>query len=139
MDLIELLGERITPAVRTILEDTYRAQVSALSSLQSDNGLWHTVLDFPGSYEETSGSAGFVYGILKGIRFGVLGEEYRIVAEKGIDGILASIDKDGTVLGVSAGTPVGYSRAHYEGIMIAPMAYGQSLPMLALSEALKEI
>jgi len=37
---------------------------------------------------------------------------------------------------VSAGTPVGKDKEHYKNILIAPMAYGQSLTMMALTEAL---
>ena len=47
------------------------------------------------------------------------------------------IDTDGTVLKVSGGTGMGYDRDHYKNILIAPMAYGQSLTILALVEALE--
>ena len=45
---------------------------------------------------------------------------------KAVEGLLGQIDKDGTVLGVSAGTSAGYDADHYKNIMIMPMAYGQS-------------
>ncbi len=137
LDFIEIMGESITPAVKEILLDTYKRQVKTLKELQTENGLWHTVLDDKDSYEETSGSAAILYGILKGIRQGVLGEEYKETAEKGIEGILRNIREDGTVMNVSAGTPVGRSKKHYKDIVIAPMAYGQSLCMMALTEALQ--
>ena len=60
--------------------------------------------------------------------------------EQGIQGeqaILKNIDKDGTVLNVSGGTGMGYDADHYKNILIAPMAYGQSLTILALVEALQ--
>ena len=53
------------------------------------------------------------------------------------DVILKNIDKDGTVLNVSGGTGMGYDADHYKNILIAPMAYGQSLTILALVEALQ--
>ena len=57
-------------------------------------------------------------------------------AEKAIKGIMKNIDKDGTVLNVSGGTGMGMNAEHYKNILIAPMAYGQSLTILALAEAL---
>lgn len=137
LDFIEILKDRISPPVKEILLDTYRAQADALCRLQSASGLWHTVLDDADSYEETSGSAGIVYGILKGLHSRVLPAECEKAAERGINGILGKVGPDGTVEGVSAGTPVGRNKEHYKGIMTAPMAYGQSLCIMALSEALK--
>ena len=53
-----------------------------------------------------------------------------------LKGIMKNIDKDGTVLNVSGGTGMGMNAEHYKNILIAPMAYGQSLTILALAEAL---
>jgi len=99
--------------------------------------LWHTVLTDPDSYEEVSGSAAIVAGILKGIKMGILDDSYLECAWKGVQAILKNIDKDGTVLNVSGGTGMGYDADHYKNILIAPMAYGQSLTILALVEALQ--
>ncbi len=137
LDFTEIMGDSLTPAVKEILFDTFRRQALALKELQSESGLWHTVLDDKKSYEETSGSAAILYGILKGIRLGILGEEYKETAQKGLEGIMKNIRGDGTVMQVSAGTPVGRSKKHYKDIVIAPMAYGQSLCMMALTEALQ--
>ena len=112
---------------------------SLLSALERGevDGLWHTVLDDSTSYEETSGSAAITAGILKGIRMGILDDSYLPCAKKAIRAILKNIDTDGTVLKVSGGTGMGYDRDHYKNILIAPMAYGQSLTILALVEALE--
>lgn len=137
LDFIEIMEDRIDPAVKELLVGTYKAQVDALCACQAENGLWHTVLTDPDSYCETSGSAAITYGILKGIHSGVLPEaEYRAAAERALEGILGQIAPDGTVQGVSAGTPVGRDAAHYKSIRLAPMAYGQSLTLMALAEAL---
>ena len=103
---------------------------------QSKSGLWHTVLDDPTSYEEVSGSSAIVAGILKGIRLGILDDSYLECANKSIIAIMNNIAEDGTVLKVSGGTGMGYNKEHYKNILVAPMAYGQSLTILALSEAL---
>jgi unsaturated rhamnogalacturonyl hydrolase len=122
--------------VKEFILDTYKAQANALKKLQAKSGLWHTVLDDKSSYEEVSGSAAITAGILKGIRLGILDDSYLCVADKAIKAILKNIDEDGTVLNVSGGTGMGYDANHYKNILIAPMAYGQSLTILALAEAL---
>lgn len=139
LDYMEMFKGTLNPAVRTIITDTYKAQVRALKELQSPGGLWHTVLTDPGSYEEASGSAAIACGIMKGIRMGILDDSYLPCAERAVKGILKNIDKDGTVLNVSGGTGMGMDAEHYKNILIAPMAYGQSLTILALAEALLHI
>lgn len=127
----------LNAGVKAIILDTYKAQVRKLKELQSKSGLWHTVLTDSDSYEEVSGSAAIVAGILKGIKMGILDDSYLECAWKGVQAILKNIDKDGTVLNVSGGTGMGYDADHYKNILIAPMAYGQSLTILALVEALQ--
>ena len=53
-----------------------------------------------------------------------------------MEALLGYIGDDGLVGNVSAGTGVGMDVQHYKDIMIRPMAYGQSLTALALTEAL---
>ena len=136
LEYIEMFGSTMNAGIKAFILDTYKAQASALKKLQSETGLWHTVLDDPDSYEETSGSAAIAAGILKGISMGILGDEYLNCGLKAIQAILKNIDSDGTVLQVSGGTGMGYNKEHYKNILIAPMAYGQSLTILALAEAL---
>lgn len=136
LDYLNMFREPLNPAVHRYILNTYKAQVRSLRGLQSDTGLWHTVLNDPTSYEEVSGSAAITAGILKGIRMGVLDASYLPCAERAIQAILDNIAPDGTVLNVSGGTGMGYGADHYKNILIAPMAYGQSLTILALVEAL---
>lgn len=136
LDYLNMFKEPLNPAVRRYILNTYKAQVKALRELQSESGLWHTVLNDPSSYEEVSGSAAIAAGILKGIRMGVLDADYLPCVEKAVNAILENIAPDGTVLKVSGGTGMGYDADHYKNILIAPMAYGQSLTILALVEAL---
>lgn len=136
LDYVDMFKGTLDKGVKTFIVDTYKAQVKALKALQSDTGLWHTVLDDPTSYEEVSGSAAITAGILKGIRMGILDDSYLECAGRAVRAILDNIAPDGTVLNVSGGTGMGYDADHYKNILIAPMAYGQSLTILALVEAL---
>ena len=134
---LEEMGETVPPHDKTFLLNAWRQQVKALAALQGEGGLWHTVLLDPTSYEETSGSAAIAAGIFSGIRQGFLPEEYRETALRAVDGICGQIAEDGTVQNVSAGTFVGMNADHYKNILRRPMAYGQSLTLLALTEAMK--
>lgn len=136
LDYLNEFRKPMNEGVYRYILNTYKAQVKALKKLQSKSGLWHTVLDDPSSYEEVSGSAAIAAGILKGIRMGVLPPACSECAERAIEAILNNIAPDGTVLNVSGGTGMGYDADHYKNILIAPMAYGQSLTILALVEAL---
>jgi unsaturated rhamnogalacturonyl hydrolase len=100
--------------------------------------MWHTLVDDPTSYVETSATCGFAYGILKSVRMGLIDPKYKEVGLKALDAVLANIAEDGTVNQVSYGTPMGReSKDFYKTIEIKPMPYGQALAMLFLLEALK--
>jgi len=138
LEFIESYEGTIDHGLLTYLTDTFKAQVNALIGLQAPSGLWHTVLTDPSSYEEVSGSGAIAGGILKGIRMGILDESYYVCADRAVKAVCKNIGEDGTVLNVSAGTGMGYDEDHYKNITIRPMAYGQSLALISLVEALNE-
>ncbi|MBW4846916.1 MAG: glycoside hydrolase family 88 protein [Lachnospiraceae bacterium] len=138
LEFIESYEGTIDHGLLTYLTDTFKAQVNALIGLQAPSGLWHTVLTDPSSYKEVSGSGAIAGGILKGIKMGILDESYYVCADRAVKAVCKNIGEDGTVLNVSAGTGMGYDEDHYKNITIRPMAYGQSLALISLVEALNE-
>lgn len=122
--------------MRKLLIETLEAQVRALKTYQSESGLWHTLLDDPSSYVESSATAGFAYGILKAVHKRYLPQEYKEVAYRAIQGLLEQIDEKGEVQNVSIGTGMGDSLDFYRNIGITAMPYGQSLTVLCLTELL---
>ncbi len=114
----------------------YKRMMQGLLAYQRDNGLWNTVMDQTGFYPETSGSAGIAAGLLKARRMGLLGDEVLEPAHRALQGVLAQIDADGTVLGVSGGTPVMPTVDAYNQIPCYPSLYGQGLTLILLAEAL---
>lgn len=127
--------------VRRMLINALALQIESLAKYQDESGLWHTLINDPTSYLESSATAGFSAGIFKAVRMGYIGKEYREVAERGLDALYGEIDEDGTVLNVSYGTNVGHDLDHYRNIPKRPMQYGQGLAMMAViegTEALKE-
>ncbi|WVF71710.1 hypothetical protein IAT40_006518 [Kwoniella sp. CBS 6097] len=131
---IELTGLPPTDPVYRILVSTLQRQVDALVPLQDPtSGLWHTLLDDPSSYVETSGSSGFVGGILMATRLGLLDpKKYQDLALSGLKACLAQVTPDGQVGNVSKGTPAGKERQFYKGIPRMGMVYGNSLLIVAL-------
>ncbi|WP_231637757.1 glycoside hydrolase family 88 protein [Paenibacillus sp. FSL R5-0912] len=127
---------RHTVAVPEELYSRYRTLASALRQVQGENGLWHTVLDRPDYYQETSASAGIACGFLKAVKGGLLDDSYLESAGKALEGILPLIREDGEVQGVSGGTPVMPSIEAYNAIERYPALYGQGLVMQLLTEAL---
>ena len=121
--------------VRRLILNTWQEQCKALVTLQDkESGLWHTLLDQPDSYLETSASAAIAYGLLKGARLGLLDDDCRAAGEKALQGVLAQVADDGTVQGVSYGTPMGWTQDFYRTIPIQATAYGQGLTFLMLTE-----
>ena len=121
--------------VKQFLLTTLLRQVEALEACQDEGGLWHTILDDSDSYLETSASCAFAYGILKAVRKGYLPARFALVGEKAVKGVMSQIDEDGTVNGVSYGTPVFHTVQEYKDIPICPMPYGQSMALMMLVEA----
>lgn len=109
-------------------------QLSALVRLQSEEGLWHTLLNDPSSYLETSASAGISAAL---VLWGhPLHKKY---VQKALPGILNNIAEDGTVKNVSAGTAVMLTAEDYKKVPIKRLqGWGQGLTLAFLCALLKE-
>jgi unsaturated rhamnogalacturonyl hydrolase len=94
---------------------------NALIGLQAASGGWHTVLDRPDSYEETSLPAMFGYGLLKAFKLNLLDRDVTAIVERAWHAAGDSI-RDGRLTGVSIATPPGNAE-HY-----AQIAVGEGFP-----------
>ncbi len=112
-------------------------QVKALKKYQSEDGRWHTLINDESSYLESSATAGFCYGILKGVRLGYLDGSYAECGMKALEAIVRNINGSGELANVSYGTNVGRTLQHYRDIPLVKMHYGQALALLALIEGFK--
>lgn len=84
--------------------------------LQGKDGMWHQVLTFEHSYEETSCTAMFIYGFARGVRYGWLKEPeiYGESAEKGWRALCRkAIDWKGNIYGVCRGSGYSFSKEYY--------------------------
>lgn len=93
MGLVDVLGilpegHPYRPQLVTILTET----LDVLKNVQDQNsGVWYQVLDQPdrkGNYLEASASCMIVYAMAKGVRLGVLKEEWMETAQKAYEGII---------------------------------------------------
>lgn len=126
-------------SIRRFLSEALKKQVEALESFQNASGMWHTLIDDSTSYEETSATCGFAYGILRAVHLGLISDSYRECAYKALTPVLDYITDDGVVNQVSYGTPMGReTKQFYKEIPIKSMPYGQALAILFLLEILKD-
>ena len=104
----------------------------ALKLCQTENGLWRTILDDPGSYEEISASCGIAAAMLE--NGNPLHTKY---VQRAISGVLENISADGRVLNVSGGTAVMRDREGYRNISRDWIqGWGQGLALAFLSGVL---
>jgi unsaturated rhamnogalacturonyl hydrolase len=105
-----------------------------LKLLQTENGLWRTILDDPESYEEVSASCGIAAAMTA--RANPLHFKY---IQRALEVVLANITPDGRVLNVSGGTAVMRDREGYRGISRDWIqGWGQGLALAFLSEVLTQ-
>lgn len=136
-DFLELLDLPKHDAFRRHLLQVLDAQVAALAQWQSESGLWHTLLDDPSSYLESSATAGFAYGLLKAVRLRYIDPSHAQVAEKAVKGVINNINSEGELEQVSFGTAMGENLNFYKEIPLTSMPYGQAMSILCLSEYMR--
>ena len=110
-----------------------RDQLASIKMLQSENGLWRTILNDEESYEEVSASCGIAAAMVSNNN--PLHTKY---VQKAYEGILSNITEDGRVLNVSAGTAVMNDREGYCNISKSwTQGWGQGLALAFLTGVLK--
>jgi unsaturated rhamnogalacturonyl hydrolase len=132
--------------VKSILKDWYlypqcmdvecslRDQLAALKLVQTENGLWRTVLDDEEAYEEVSASAGIAAAMINNDN--PLHTKY---VQKALEGVLKNISEDGRVLNVSGGTAVMKDKAGYRTIPKDWIqGWGQGLALAFLSDMISK-
>jgi len=108
-------------------------QLAALKHLQTENGLWRTILDDEESYEEVSASCAIAAAMVS--KGNPLHLKY---INKSVEGILANISPEGRVLNVSGGTAVMKDRDGYRNIPRRwTQGWGQGLALAFLAKVLE--
>ena len=119
--------------------DLFRAHAAGLIAVQGHAGLWHQLLDRPESYEETSASAMFVFGIAHGINRGWLDPlAFGPPASLGWNAVAKKVNARGQVEGTCVGTGMAWDPMFY---MYRPVhvlaAHGYGPVLLAGAEMIE--
>lgn len=116
------------------VECAIRDQLAAIKLLQTENGLWRTILDDEEAYEEVSASCGIAAAMIENRN--PLHTKY---VQKALKGILENISEDGRVLNVSGGTAVMKDREGYRGVPKEWIqGWGQGLALAFLTAILDQ-
>lgn len=108
-------------------------QLAAIKLLQTENGMWRTILDDEESYEEVSASCGIAAAMV--MKQNPLHVKY---INRSIQGILSQITPDGRVTNVSGGTAVMKNREGYRQISRDWIqGWGQGLALAFLTGVLE--
>jgi len=118
------------------IHDSLRDQLAALVRLQSEDGLWHTVLNNSESYEEVLGSVGIAAALIE-FNTAIGSPLYNAYVQKSIDGLLNKVAEDGTLMNVSAGTAVMDSEEGYKNVSCRRIqGWGQGLGLAFFASVL---
>ncbi|CAN5483748.1 rhamnogalacturonyl hydrolase YesR [soil metagenome] len=110
--------------------ETLRRLAEAMARLQDSSGHWHTVLDDPGSYLETSIAAFVVDGFSVALRHGWIEPSHQAVVDRALEAVLKSMHPDGLLDGVSYETFPSTRAEHYRTMPCGAMVpWGQG-PLL---------
>lgn len=87
------------------LRGEYRTLMRTLASWQNDDGSWRQVVDYPGSYHETSSTAIIGFSMQRGIRRGWLTQaEFGPIVARAFTAVSQRTDSDGSFIDVSEST-----------------------------------
>lgn len=110
-----------------------RDQLAAIKTLQREDGLWGTVLDYPESYGEVSATAGITAAMV--MQGNPLHAKY---VQRALDGTLVGIAGNGRVLNVSGGTAVMKDIEGYLGVDKKwAQGWGQGLALALLAAVIE--
>jgi len=111
----EVLARTDGGAQRSELEQRFVAHLEALRRLQDESGGWHTLVDEPSTYLESSATAGIARAFELAAAEGLVDEYEASAVVSGACGFLGERSHGGELRGVSGSTAYG----------IAPEAYGE--------------
>ena len=134
MGLIDALSllPRSHPAWAELQQRT-AALTDALALVQDPTGLWHTVIDDPATYLESTLATMAAYALHEGITHDVIEARHAATERKARAAMHAQIMPDGRLQLVSDATPVG-ARAVYATRPFGTFPWGQGPLLLALCQ-----
>lgn len=110
-ELLDVLPENHSS--RDSILKILRTHIQGLAEHQGGNGFWHNILDRYDSYEETSGTAMFVYGIAHAVNKGWVNQTFGSVAQAGWNALTTIVKSNGQVDGTCWGTTFANDEVYY--------------------------
>ena len=135
-----LQGIGIEGEAGAYLSRVLRDGIQRVASLQDKNGAWHTIINDPESYIESSTAPFFIDIIVRAIRLGLVSAaEYGPVLEAAMSHMIGHVRSDGVLDGVSYETFPSTRAGHYREMpQGAVVPWGQG-PLLAALRAYLEM
>jgi unsaturated rhamnogalacturonyl hydrolase len=100
-----LINEEAGSPTRARLTKPLAKLLATVAALQDKTtGLWHTILDAPDTYLEASASGMFLYAMAQCRNGGLIDIPYHDAMAKAWEGLAETVDPEGSVTQVSAGT-----------------------------------
>ena len=118
-------------AEREEIKANLAQHLAAMARYQEVDGSFHTVLDQPGTYRETTAASAFACAARRAAAQGCAPAD-GLRAEDALQYVAEHVAPDGTVRGASGGTPVMCSVEEYGRIPCVMSYYGQGMALLAL-------
>lgn len=112
---------------------TLTTLVETILPLQTRSGLWRTIMNDRHAYEETSGSAMFLFALLRSRALGVLPDRVDEPIARAARALARHVTDDGQFLGCSEGTWPG-TIEYYKGLSCGEWWWGTGSYLLALRE-----
>lgn len=102
IDVLDEMSEEIFEYHRELQKMFKELMVGVLRYQDEESGMWYQVMaceEREGNYLETSGSSMFAYALLKGVRLGYLGEEFKEAGTKAFEGMVKRflVEKESTL------------------------------------------
>ncbi len=119
---------------------SYRNLMAALLPLQTRDGLWRNVVDYPGAYPEFSATAMIGFALQHGLANGwIAGPEYRRAVGHAWVAVNSRTSDDGTFIDVCESTARMTSLAQYlqRAAILGPDARGGAMAMLFATELMQ--
>lgn len=131
--LVELSGDHPS---RGEIAQRLRSLITGLARCENDErpGCWHTVLDRPDTYVESSVGAFVALGVGRAVSRGHAPASNTPMVERAKAALRAFVTEAGEFGGTSDATPVGPDPAHYAARPLGAYPWGQAPALLALLE-----
>jgi rhamnogalacturonyl hydrolase YesR len=94
------------PARPQVLE-SFRRLMDGMRRQQAPDGMWHQVVDEPGTYREFTVTAMTVAAMARGMRLGWIDPSFDAVVDRGWRAVLTHVTEAGELLDVCSGTGAG--------------------------------